>query len=149
MKVFTKIAMLSGLTFVILAAYAATTPTVTTTSTTATTTTASTSKSNLVGEYKCNRTDAMGRTTQAPLSISGTGETYTLQWANPNGYPLMYGTGVMTKGMDNAMSVVFWDAKNTEVYGNELFVLKSDGSLSGTFVLQSDTKLGSETCTKG
>lgn len=100
--------------------------------------------SPIVGNYKCQRSDNKS----APLTVSATGETFTFQWTNDKGYPIMYGTGVMTKGMNNVASVVFWDTKDNSNYGNELFEVKSDGSLEGTFTMQSDDKVGQETCTK-
>lgn len=100
--------------------------------------------SSFVGNYKCTRSDNK----TSPLTVSSTGETLNFQWTNDNGYPVMYGTGVMTKSMNNIASVVFWDVKDNTKYGNELFEVKSDGSLAGTWTMQSDNVTGTETCTK-
>ena len=98
----------------------------------------------IVGNYNCQRTDATGSTSSLPLTVSQTGDTFTFQWNNANGYPTAYGTGVMTKSLNNMVSVVFWDAKDQNTYGNELFMMKPDGSLSANWTLQSDSKVGSE-----
>ncbi len=104
----------------------------------------------IAGNYQCQRTDAQNNATSSPLNISSTGDTYTLQWTDSNGYPTIYGTGATSSasGLNNLLSVVYWDAKNADNYGNELFTIKPDGSLQGEFVVQSANKIGTETCTK-
>lgn len=104
---------------------------------------------SVVGNYKCNRMDPTSNSTVTyPLSVSSTGDTYTFQWMGTNNYPVTYGTGVSLKDVNNVISVVFWDAKDNTSFGNEMFVLQSDGSLNGKYVMQSDTKVNTETCTK-
>jgi hypothetical protein len=103
---------------------------------------------NVAGNYQCTRTDANNVTNTYPLTITITGGTYTLQWQDANGFPTLYGTGVMAPNINSALSVVFWDAKSSDVYGNELFSIKPDGSLSSSWALQATKQVGTETCKK-
>lgn len=107
-----------------------------------------TSTPNLVGNYKCTRTDASNNNTSYPLSITKTGDTYTLEWDSSNGDPQMYGTGIVHPNMTNVLASSFWDLKNSDISGVEIFSIKPDGSLSANWTLQSSKDVGSETCTK-
>lgn len=104
---------------------------------------------SLVGSYQCKRTDTSNNTVSYPLTIKATGGTYYLQWDDANGFPAMYGTGVMSPSFNNLLSVVFWDAKEDTKYGGELFTIGSDGSLSSSWAYQSAKQMGTEACTKG
>jgi|SRR5579885_1809417 hypothetical protein len=104
---------------------------------------------DVAGNYQCTRTDPNNSNTSYPLSITKTGDTYTLQWADANGFPTVYGTGVLiSANSGSALSVVYWDSKDSNVFGGEVFAVKPDGSLSGTWALQSTNKLGTEACKK-
>lgn len=102
----------------------------------------------LVGNYQCQRTDANNSVNSYTLAITDNGSTYTLEWDNANGYPVLYGTGVIHPDMKNLLSVSFSDPKNADTYGIELFAIKPDGSLQSNWALQSANQVGSETCTK-
>lgn len=133
--------------------YADTTSTPDNTNTSTTSTSPSTNTSNAAtssaqGDYQCQRADASNNTSASTLSITKGKDTYTFEWDDSNGDPILYGTGVMVGSLPNAISVSFWDPKKPDAIGVEVFELKSDGSLQGNWTLQSDNKLGSETCTK-
>ena len=104
--------------------------------------------SSIVGNYKCQRTDPTSNAVSYPLGIKATGTTYTLEWDSDNGYPAMYGTGVMNPTTSNLIAVSFLDAKDPNNYGIELFQVKPDGSLQANWTVQSTTQVGTETCTK-
>jgi len=112
-----------------------------------TNTTAGTTAS-IVGNYSCKRVDASNTTNTYPLAITKTGDTYTFEWDDSTGNPTLYGTGVMHPSMANVVSTAFWDPKNTDTVGVEVFEIKPDGSLQSNWVLQNSDQLGSETCTK-
>lgn len=103
---------------------------------------------NPQGDYQCQRADASSNTSTSTLSITKGNDTYTFEWDDNNGDPVLYGTGVMVGSLPNAISVSFWDPKKPDAIGIEVFELKSDGSIQGNWTLQLDNKLGSETCTK-
>lgn len=105
--------------------------------------------SSLLGNYQCKRTDASGKTTEYPLLINKNGDAYTFEWDNDSGYPAIFGTGVMHPTVTNVASVSFADPKNISTFGVELFSIQSDGSLQGSWALNTSNQLGSETCTKG
>lgn len=107
-----------------------------------------TSIPNAEGNYQCQRVDSSNNTNVYSLSVTKANDTTTFEWDNSNGDPVLYGTGVMVGSLPNAVSVSFWDPKKPDTIGVELFELKSDGSLHANWTLQSDNKLGSETCTK-
>jgi hypothetical protein len=104
--------------------------------------------SGFVGNYQCQRTDASSTTTPLSLAITDAGKTYTLEFDNASGYPVLYGTGVMHPSKTNVLSVSFTDPKDTNDYGIELFEMNSDGSLSSTWAVQSANQVGTDTCTK-
>lgn len=108
----------------------------------------SSSSSGFVGNYQCQRIDASNTTTPLSLAITDAGKTYTLEYDNASGYPVLYGTGVMHPSKTNVLSVSFTDPKDTNDYGIELFEMNSDGSLSSTWAVQSASQVGTDTCTK-
>ncbi len=103
---------------------------------------------SIVGNYQCQRTDASGSANSYGLTVKASGDTYAFEWDNSSGYPQVYGTGVVHSKMPNAASVSFWDAKDSNNYGVEFFSVKSDGSMSGTWAVQSANQTGSDSCTK-
>jgi len=106
------------------------------------------SSSNILGNYKCQRIEG-SNTNSYPVSITKTGDTYTIEWTDSAGNPLMYGTGVIHPNLPNVLSSSFWNISNTDMLGIEIFNIKSDGSLQADWVTQSGKTSGSETCTKG
>ncbi|KTC88426.1 hypothetical protein [Legionella cincinnatiensis] len=112
------------------------------------TNTSNTAAPNAEGDYQCQRADPSNNTSTSTLSVTKGNDTYTFEWDDSKGDPILYGTGVMVGSLPNAISVAFWDPKKPDAIGIEVFELKSDGSLQGNWTLQSDNKLGSETCTK-
>lgn len=108
----------------------------------------SNSSTNPLGNYQCQQTGSSNNTTSYSLTVSKAGDTYTFEWADNTGDPVYYGTGVMIGSLPNAISVSFWDPKKPDMIGIEVFELKSDGSLDGNWTLQSDNRIGGETCTK-
>lgn len=117
-------------------------------SSSSTTPSSASSSSSFTGNYKCQRTDASGTTTSDTLAITNSGKVYSFEWDSANGYPVLYGTGVMHPNKDNLITLSFSDPKNADNFGAEFFELKSDGSLQANWVVQSANQLGSETCTK-
>lgn len=101
----------------------------------------------LAENYECQRIDSSKHSTSYQVTIKPTGRTYTFQWV-VEGKPVLYGTGVVQSDVKNAISAIFWDPENTDVYGVEIFEIKPDGSLSADWIEKSQTQLGSETCTK-
>ncbi|WP_115709575.1 hypothetical protein [Legionella sainthelensi] len=145
--------LVTALSLSTMTTYADTTSTPTNTSTSTTSTSPSSNTNNAAtpsaqGDYQCQRADASNNTSASTLSITKGKDTYTFEWDDSNGDPILYGTGVMVGSLPNAISVSFWDPKKPDALGVEVFELKSDGSLQGNWTLQSDNKLGSETCTK-
>ncbi|KTD02218.1 hypothetical protein [Fluoribacter gormanii] len=104
--------------------------------------------SAFLGDYQCQRVDSANNTVAYPLTVSKTGDTYTLEWDNSNGDPVLYGTGVMHPNQTNVVASSFWDPRKPDVIGIQMIEIKPDGSLQSNWVLQSDNQLGSETCTK-
>lgn len=108
----------------------------------------STSTPSLAGNYQCQRTDASGNANTYPLTITVSGKVYSFEWDNTNGYPVLYGTGLMHPNKSNVISLSFSDPKNADNFGAEIIEIKSDGSLQANWVVQSANQIGSETCTK-
>jgi hypothetical protein len=102
---------------------------------------------SVVGNYKCKRTDATSYTVNYPLSITKTGDTYTLEWSDSDGNPVMYGTGVINPNMTNVLTSSYWNIANTDT-GVESFAINTDGSLKANWLAQSGKNSGTETCTK-
>ncbi|MBN9227028.1 MULTISPECIES: hypothetical protein [Legionella] len=107
------------------------------------------STTSVLGNYQCQRTDAANNTASYPMSLTKTGDTYTLEWDNSAGDPVLYGTGVMHPNLTNVISSSFWDPRKPDTIGIQMIEIKPDGSLQSNWVLQSDSQLGTETCTKG
>lgn len=104
---------------------------------------------DISGTYQCKGYDPGSKANYAnPITIVKNGDTYTFQWLNSSGYPFNLGTGIMNPGMNEAISVVFWDPKKSDFFGTMLYQLKPDGSLSGVWVVQATQQLGTENCTK-
>lgn len=101
----------------------------------------------LAENYSCQQTEDNTKTNNYMLSVKKTKGTYTFQWEE-NGKTAWYGTGVIHPSITNAISVIFWDPKNIDRYGVELFEIMPDGSLQSIWAMQSAKKVGSETCTK-
>lgn len=101
---------------------------------------------DVVGEYKCSVFDPKKNSHyDEKLSITKTGDTYRVQFYPPDGtIPYILGTGIVN---DNAFAILNWDPSSTWV-GSELFLIKTDGSLDGTWATTNTTLLGTETCTK-
>jgi hypothetical protein len=109
----------------------------------------STSTSTLLGNYQCQRVDPSNNTNAYTLVISDNGgASYSFEWDNAAGFPVLYGVGIMHPSMNNIVNVSFTDPKDANNFGVELFEIKSDGSLQSNWVVQSTNQLGSETCTK-
>ena len=104
--------------------------------------------STFLGDYQCQRVDSANNTAAYPLTVSKTGDTYTLEWDNSNGDPVLYGTAVMHPNQTNVVASSFWDPRKPDVIGIQMIEVKPDGSLQSNWVLQSDNQLGTETCTK-
>lgn len=101
----------------------------------------------LAENYECQSTDASQKTLSYQLNVKSTGSTYTFEWQKDN-KTAFYGTGVAHPEKNDAMSVIFWDANNNDVFGVELFKIKEDGTLSSSWVMHGDTKVGTEICKK-
>lgn len=145
-----SIYLVTALSLPTLTAYADNTST-NNTSTPASNTGTSASSSNapsFAGDYQCQRVNSSNATSSYPLSVSKTGDTFTLQWENSNGDPVLYGTGVMHPNMTNVVAASFWDPSKPDTIGIEMIEIKPDGSLQSNWVLQTDNQMGSETCTK-
>ncbi|MCE0723002.1 MULTISPECIES: hypothetical protein [Legionella] len=130
---------------------ASTSPSTPTTDTAPSNTSTSTSKtgaSAFLGDYQCQRVDAANNTASYPLTVSKSGDTYTLQWENSNGDPVLYGTGVMHPNMTNVVATSFWDPRKPDTIGIQMIEIKPDGSLQSNWVVQTDNQVGSETCTR-
>lgn len=104
------------------------------------------SASSFLGDYQCQRVDPSNKTDSYPLTVSKSGDTYTLQWENSNGDPVLYGTGVMHPNMTNVVATSFWDPRKPETIGVQMIEIKPDGSLQSNWVVQTDNQVGSETC---
>ncbi|HHT0594309.1 TPA: hypothetical protein ACTXXA_002710 [Legionella anisa] len=150
--------LVAALSLPILTAYAdnASTPGKTDTSPTNTdtapsdtsTSTGKTGASAFLGDYQCQRVDGSNNTNSYPLTVSKSGDTYTLQWENSNGDPVLYGTGVMHPNMTNVVATSFWDPRKPDTIGIQMIEIKPDGSLQSNWVVQTDNQVGSETCTR-
>lgn len=103
---------------------------------------------NIVGSYNCQRTDASGASTSYPMSIKKTADTYTFEWDDSSGNPGMYGTGIMHPNVTTMVSTSFWDITNSDVSGVMLYAIKPDGSLQGSWIMQSGKSSGTEVCKK-
>lgn len=112
-------------------------------------TASTTTSTDIAGNYQCKGYDPGGNANyNSPLTITKNGDTYTLQWLNSNGYPYILGTGFMSNNVSDAFSVVFWDPKKADYYGTLLYAVKSDGTLTGSWVIQGTKVLGTESCVK-
>jgi hypothetical protein len=105
-------------------------------------------ETNIAGNYTCTRIDASKSSTTYPLIVKSAGDGFGFEWDNASGYPQLYGTGIMHSKLNNAVAVSYWDAKDANNYGIELFDIKSDGSLSGVWAQQSTNQTGTDTCVK-
>lgn len=106
------------------------------------------STTSFLGDYQCQRMDASNNNVTNSLNVSKTGDTYTLQWENSNGDPILYGTGVMHPNMTNVVASSFWDPRKPDNIGVQMIEIKPDGSLQSNWIVQSDNQVGSETCTR-
>ncbi|STY28642.1 Uncharacterised protein [Legionella wadsworthii] len=106
------------------------------------------STTSFLGDYQCQRMDSSNNNVTNSLNVSKSGDTYTLQWENSNGDPILYGTGVMHPNMTNVVASSFWDPRKPDNIGIQMIEIKPDGSLQSNWIVQSDNQLGSETCTR-
>lgn len=103
---------------------------------------------DITGTYQCNGYDPFGKVTYTnPLAITRINDTYNFQWIATTGSPLVLGTGLFHKNMDNAIAVVFWDPRQNDYFGTEIFQVLPDGTLNANWVLQGQNLIGTETCT--
>ena len=110
-----------------------------------------TAHADVTGNYQCKGTDPFTKDAanySNPLKITKNGDTYAVQWLHSNGYPYIYGTGVMHKDLPNVFSVVFWDPASKDYMGVQQYQIMSDGSLQATWTLKATDKTGTENCTK-
>lgn len=103
---------------------------------------------DVVGNYTCKRVNANGQFSNYAVSITKTDATYTFQWSENNGNPVMYGTGLIQSKSPDVVATTFWNVTNDENTGIEIFAIKPDGSLQGDWLLQSTNDNGTETCTR-
>ncbi|STY28503.1 Uncharacterised protein [Legionella wadsworthii] len=110
-------------------------------------TTKSTSPS-LVGNYKCQWKGGSLDNKNLSLNISKSGDTYNSEWDDDSGNPVLYGTGLMSPNINNALTSSFWSTTDPTLVGLLSITLKPDGSLQGHWISQSRKDSGTETCTK-
>lgn len=104
--------------------------------------------STVVGRYQCQRTDASGTTTNYPLTITkNSAGAYIFEW-DSNGYPVLNGAGIAHPARNDLLAISFFDPKDQNNIGIELFQIKPDGSLQSNWAVQSSNQVGSEACTK-
>lgn len=101
---------------------------------------------DVVGNYKCSVFDPKKNSHyDENLTVAKTGDTYRLQYYPPDSsIPYELGTGILS---GDAFAVISWDPTTTWS-GPEVFAVKSDGSLEGTWATMGKTLLGTENCTK-
>ena len=104
---------------------------------------------DISGTYQCKGYDPGGNTNYTnSITVAKNGDTFTFQWLNSSGYPFNLGTGIFNSDLNNAVSVVFWDPKKSDFFGTMFYVISSDGSLQGKWIIQGTTQIGTETCSK-
>lgn len=103
---------------------------------------------DVVGTYKCERTDPSHNTKSYPLLVRKAGATYAFEWSDSKDDPVLYGTGIISPNAPDFLTTSFWDPYKPEIVGVEVFEIKPDGSLHGNWVLQAEKELGSEICIK-
>lgn len=102
------------------------------------------------GNYECKGYDPIGKSNyDNPLIVVKNGDAFNFQWMNSTkGYPILLGTGVTNNDLPNAISIVIWDPVRSTYFGTEIFAAKSDGSMTGTWVLKGENIIGNEHCVK-
>lgn len=107
------------------------------------------SSASIVGSYACKGHDPINNNDyNNKLSVTKTGDTYSFQWTDDNGYPMAYGTGILNTNLKNIITVGFVDAKATDRKGILIYQISGDGSLQARWTLKTETKVGTETCKK-
>lgn len=110
-----------------------------------------TSYADIVGSYTCKGTDPFSTTTPNytnTVNVTKNGDTYSFQWLDANGYPYIYGTGLIHKDLPDVVSVLSWDPTHEDYLVTVAYEIKSDGSLQGIWTLKSGSQTGTENCTK-
>lgn len=110
--------------------------------------TTKTTSSSIVGNYKCQWKGGSLDNKNFSLTISKSGDTYNSEWDDDSGNPVMYGTGLMSPNINNALTTSFWSTTNSTLVGLLSITIKPDGSLQGNWISQSRKDTGTETCTK-
>src|SRR5690606_27358043 len=92
---------------------------------------------DITGTYQCKGYDPSSKSNYTnPITVTKNGDTYAFQWLNSKRYPFNLGTGIIHSGLKNVVSVVFWDPKKSDFFGTMVYEVKSDGSLTGEWVVQ-------------
>ena len=102
----------------------------------------------LVGDYKCQWNGSLLNNTNYSLTISKTGDTYSSEWDDSTGNPVMYGTGLTSSNINNFITTSFWNITDNTIAGVLSTTIKPDGSLQGSWLSQSGKDSGTLTCTK-
>jgi hypothetical protein len=103
------------------------------------------------GTYKCSGYDPYDKTNYTEnIVLKKNGDsTYNVQLIHSDSVvPYNLGTGVAMQGVNNAISYTYWDPQKPTVMGTEIFEVKPDGSLVGSWTSSGTNWVGTENCTK-
>lgn len=148
MKAFKKVFVAAAISALTIISYAVATAQPAMTSSTSTPT--KTTSKDISGTYKCSGYDPYDKTNyNENIVFKKTDETYSIQLIHDDSVvPYNLGTGVMSKNVDNAIALVYWDPQKPTTMGTELFEIKSDGSLDGVWTSSGTKVIGTELCSK-
>lgn len=148
MKAFNRVFLAAAISMLAITAYAV----AQSQSNTMPTNTSASDKSgkDISGSYKCSGYDPYDKTNyNETIVFKKTGDTYSIQLIHEDSVvPYNLGTGVMSKDVNNAIALVYWDPQKPTTMGTELFEIKADGSLEGIWTSSGTKVTGTEMCTK-
>lgn len=105
---------------------------------------------DISGNYTCTGNDPSSNPPNYTdnLVIKKNGDVYNIRFLHTDStIPYLLGTGIFNKGIDNVLSLIYWNPSNMGG-ATEVFVIKPDGSLDGYFAENSKSIAGSEICKK-
>lgn len=103
------------------------------------------------GTYRCSGTDPTLDTPafKEDIVLKKDGNNYKAEIFTVNAaIPYFIGKAIINKDINNAFALLFWNPTKPDRKGTELFLVNSDGSISGIFGYANMTNIGNESCHK-
>lgn len=111
--------------------------------------TMSTSVPDIEGNYICKGRDPFANSNYVNyFSIKKTGDTYSFNWVDKNGYPTANGTGISTQNLQDKIAVAYVNMVDNTNTGIIFYKINADGSLTGIWTVRAETSIGTDNCKK-